>query len=83
MNFINIFIAYFFISGIIYFLVLWCGMNFSEDKAEAEDLIADLTWNTGINREWAKYLMYALALLLGFVLLPYEIWTQLTGEEED
>lgn len=66
----QIFIGYFVITGLITFAWFWFSVN---RDVESEDAIADLTWNTGIRREHIKTLLYTLALLLGWIILPYEI----------
>ena len=71
----NWIINYFFISGILTFLWFFYIINYSEVKEEVADDIADMTWNTGIKREHVKWLMYALALILGWFIIPYEIIT--------
>lgn len=68
---------YFIISGLLTFLWFWCSMN--SNKEEAEDAIADITWNTGFKREHVKALFYAYALLFGWFILPYEIISYLKG----
>lgn len=71
----NWIINYFFISGILTFLWFFYIINYSEVKEEVADDIADTTWNTGIKREYVKWLMYALALILGWFVIPYKIIT--------
>ena len=66
---------YFLISGILTFLWFFYTINYSEVKEEVADNIADMTWNTGIRREHVKWLMYALSLILGWFIIPYEIIT--------
>ena len=67
----NWFCYYFIIAGLLTFWWFWFDMN--SNGEEAEDAIADLTWNTGIKREHIRALLYALALLLGWIILPYEV----------
>ena len=76
MDFIKIFTIYYLISGIINFILVWCDIHYA-NTTEAEDMIADVTWNTGISRKLVKYLIYALSLLLGFILLPVELYSNL------
>lgn len=73
---------YFFISGILAFLWFFYTINYSEIKEEVADNIADMTWNTGIKREHVKWLMYALALILGWFIIPYEIITSFMKGDE-
>lgn len=58
-------------------------MNYSKYKEEAEDAIGDLTWNTGIKREYIRWVLYSVALLFGFILLPYEIISNFIGKGEE
>lgn len=71
---------YFVISGLLTFFWFWYDMN--HNKEEAEDTIADITWNTGFKREHIRALLYALALLFGWFILPYEIICKLIGKED-
>ena len=45
------FILYYFISGLLMFSWFYYEFNYSKYKEEADDAIADVTWNTGIKRE--------------------------------
>ena len=65
-----------------YFLWFYYIYNFSEVKEEANDDIADMTWNTGVGREWIKLLIYSLALILGWFILPYEILNSILKWED-
>ena len=78
----NWIINYFFISGILTFLWFFYIINYSEVKEEVADDIADMTWNTGIKRKYVKWLMYALALILGWFIIPYEIVTTFMKGDE-
>ena len=72
---------YWAITGLLMFLWFWYDM--STDSEEAEDCIADVTWNTGIKREYVKPMLSAFVLLLGFIILPYEIIRRVFGWEEE
>lgn len=79
MNLQTLFVYYYVISGVLSFLMYWYVLNFSKDKDEMADVIADVTWNTGVDRETVKLVTYALGLLLGFIILPYEIFGNITN----
>ena len=79
MNLQTLFVYYYVISGVLSFLMYWYVLNFSKSKDEMADVIADVTWNTGIDRETVKLVTYALGLLLGFIILPYEIFCNITN----
>ena len=74
-----IFISYYIMSGLL--TVLWFWYDMTENDEEAEDAIADITWNTGVRREYVKALLYSLAVLLGFIILPYEIISRFIKKE--
>ena len=76
-NYWNWFIYYYLISGIITFFVFWYLLNKPSDKQEVENLIADISWNTGIKRASVKNALYAIGLVFGFIILPYEIGSDL------
>lgn len=76
MDFIKIFTIYYLISGILNFVLAWYDIHYA-NTIEAEDMIADVTWNTGVSRKLVRYLIYALSLLLGFILLPLELCSSL------
>ena len=76
----HIFISYYIIAGLLTLLWFWYDMNSNDE--EAEDTIADITWNTGIKREYIRALLYALALLFGWLILPYEVISRFIGKEE-
>lgn len=61
-------------SGILTFLWFWYDMEHVHIK-EAEDTIADITWNTGTRREHVRLLFYAMALLFGWIILPCELFS--------
>ena len=67
------------ISGLLTLSWFWYDVNSNDD--EMEDAIADITWNTGIKREYIRALLYALALLFGWLILPYEIISRLIQKE--
>ena len=66
-----IFFEYYIIAGLLTLLWFWYDMNSNDE--EAEDTIADITWNTGVERKNVRLLLYVMAMLLGFIILPYEI----------
>ena len=66
-----IFFEYYIIAGLLTLLWFWYDMNSNDE--EAEDTIADITWNTGVERKYVKLLLYSLAMLFGFIILPYEV----------
>ena len=66
-----IFFEYYIIAGLLTLLWFWYDMNSNDE--EAEDAIADITWNTGVERKNVRLLLYVMAMLLGFIILPYEI----------
>ena len=76
----QIFVGYYIIAGLLTFIWFWHSIN---TDAEADDFIADVTWNTGIKREQIKSLLYIVALLLGWIILPYEIISGMFGTEEE
>ena len=75
------FLVYCFISGLIMFSWFYYDFNYSKFKEESEDAIADVTWNTGIKREHVRLFLYSMAILFGWIMLPFEIVTNITGEE--
>jgi len=79
----NKFILYYFVSGLLMFSWFYYDMNYSKYKEESEDAIGDLTWNTGIKREYIRWVLYSVALLFGFILLPYEIISNFIGKGEE
>ena len=73
----NWFVYYFIITGLITFA--WYYYNFDLMKyPESEDIIADITWNTGISREKVKPLLYSVTILFGWAILPIEIFDRIT-----
>ena len=86
MNWVEIFIFYYIISGICTAVRFWYLSKWAPDKEEVEDMIADVTWATGVKRETVKAILYAMALLGGFLILPSEIveavWRAVNGKEE-
>ena len=76
----HIFISYYIIAGLLAFLWFWYDMNGNDE--ETEEAIANITWNTGIKREYIRALLYALALLFGWLILPYEVISRFIGKEE-
>lgn len=79
----NKFILYYFVSGLLMFSWFYYDVNYSKYKEESEDAIGDLTWNTGIKREYIRWVLYSVALLFGFILLPYEIISNFIGKGEE
>lgn len=64
-----------FISGIICFISITLKFVFKEE--EIEDKIADLTWETGVDRETIKTFIYILSFVLGIALIPMAILSKL------
>ena len=77
------FILYYFISGLLMFSWFYYEFNYSKRKEEADDAIADVTWNTGIKREYIRWFLYSSAILFGFLMLPFEIISGIIGEVSD
>lgn len=67
------FIHYYLISGIITFGIFWWLLYKPSNKQEVEQLIADITWNTGLRRDAVKNVLCVIGLVFGFIILPYEI----------
>jgi hypothetical protein len=61
----------------------WWEANYSEDKDKIEDMIADVTWATGIKREIVKYLVYSLSIIGGFILVPCNIYAAIFGKDDE
>ena len=74
-----IFFEYYIIAGLLTLLWFWYDMNLNDE--EAEDTIADITWNTGVKRKYVRMLLYSMAVLLGFIILPYEIISRFVEKE--
>lgn len=74
------FAYYYAISGCLVFMWFFYDINFSKYKEESNDEIADLTWNTGIRREHIKLFLYTMAILFGWLILPYELICNMIGE---
>lgn len=74
-----IFFEYYILAGLLTLLWFWYDMNLNNE--EAEDTIADITWNTGIKRKYVRMLLYSMAVLLGFIILPYEIISRFVEKE--
>ena len=68
----NLILYYYLISGLIMLLWFYYNFDFIGDE-EAEDTIADITWNTGISRKSIKGILYTTAFIFGWIILPYEI----------
>jgi hypothetical protein len=74
------FAYYYALSGCLVFMWFFYEFNFSRNKAEADDLIADLTWNTGFERKSIKLFLYTMAVIFGWLILPYEVVCSTIGE---
>ena len=74
------FCSYYVLSGLIVLLWFLYELDFKEE--ESEDIVADLTWNTGFKRGHIKLFLYLLAILLGWFILPYEIINMILGIKE-
>lgn len=59
------FILYYFISGLLMFSWFYYEFNYSKYKEEADDAIADVTWSTGIKREYIRLFYIAQLSFLG------------------
>ena len=75
----EIFMIYYFISVFLTLLWYWYSIECSDDE-EILGMIADVTWDTGIKRENVKLFLYTIALLFGWLILPYEIVSRLIGK---
>lgn len=67
----NLILYYYLTSGLI--MLLWFYYNFDFIGEEAENTIADITWNTGISRKSIKGILYTTAFIFGWIILLYEI----------
>ena len=79
MNFLW-FNCYYVLAGLIYFLLVWWDTHSSEGSTEAEEIVADVTWATGVSRERVKVLIYVISFIFGFALLPMEIYSSVVKE---
>ena len=57
--------------------------NYSKYREELENAVGDLTWYTGIRREHIRWFLYSLAILFGFIMLPFKIISGIIGEVSD
>ena len=72
--------TYYAISGLL--TLLWFVVDVEcVHSEEAEDAIADVTWHTGVKRAHVKALLYIMALVLGWLILPYEIISRFVEKE--
>ena len=79
----NWFTIYFIVSGLFMFSWIFIDLNFMGENNKSNEEIADAAWGTGLKRDHIKYFLYFMALLFGWVFLPYEIITRIIGREEE
>ena len=81
------FFIYAAVSGLIMISWTYYAMNFGKKKEDIQDEIAEASWQSGLNQEFINSLVMISMLLFGWVLLPYEIVSQigdiLKGRKED
>lgn len=81
----DLILKYFFLSGLITVIMIFYDCNFSRDKEGMEDLVANITWITGIDRKSVLVLIYVFGLVGGFFLLPWELVSRFSkkGDEDE
>lgn len=73
------FLFYWLIAGILCFTINKLQILFmsSKKKQRLENDLADYSWKSGLNSQTILLLVDISALLLGFILLPIEIWCKI------
>lgn len=69
----NFFFCYFALTGLISVITGYYDVHYSSESTEIQDMIAGVTWKTGLPREIVEYCAYILLFSFGWILVPLDV----------